>query len=109
MSREKGNRAEELAAAFLYDDGFTILERNFYSRFGEIDIIATKEDVLHFVEVKSAEDFEKAIQNITSKKLSRLIKTAQIYMSKNSFDAAFVFDAVVVTPQGIEIVENITI
>jgi len=37
MSRAKGNKAEELACAFLYERGFEIVERNFYSRFGEID------------------------------------------------------------------------
>ncbi|MGE4511988.1 MAG: YraN family protein, partial [Sulfurimonadaceae bacterium] len=53
MSRAKGNEAETLACTFLFDAGFSVLERNFYSRFGEIDIIAFKEDVLHFIEVKS--------------------------------------------------------
>jgi len=109
MSRAKGNVAEEKACTYLYDLGYTIVERNFYSRFGEIDIIATRDEVLHFVEVKSAEDYELAIQNITPKKLSRLIKTAQIYMSKNSFDSEFTMDAVIVTPQSIEMLENITI
>jgi putative endonuclease len=109
MSRVKGNVAEDRAAIFLYDDGYALVERNFYSRFGEIDIIAAKDDVLHFIEVKSADDFELAIQNITPKKLSKLIKTAQIYMSKNSFDGTFVFDAVVVTPQNVEMIENITL
>ena len=53
MSRQKGNLAEDTACGFLYDNGFTIIERNFYSRFGEIDIIATKDEVFHFIEVKS--------------------------------------------------------
>ena len=109
MSRAKGNLAEERASKFLYDCGFMVVERNFYSRFGEIDIIAAKEDVLHFIEVKSAEDFELAIQNITPRKLSRLIKTAEIFMSKNSFDGVFAFDALIVTPYSIEMVENITL
>lgn len=109
MSRAKGDAAEEQACRFLYDAGFSVVERNHYSRFGEIDIIAAKEDVLHFIEVKSGEDFELAIQNITPKKLSKLIKTAQIYMSKNSFDGVFVFDALIVTPCGINMVENITL
>lgn len=109
MSRAKGNIAEERATVFLYDDGYTVLERNFYSRFGEIDIIAVKEDVLHFVEVKSAEDYELAIQNITPRKLSRVIKTAEIYMSKNSFDGTYSFDAIVVTPDSVEMLENITL
>ncbi len=82
MSRQKGNLAETKACEFLYDNGFTILEQNFYSRFGEIDIIATKDEVLHFVEVKSGDDYEKAIQNITKSKVSKLIKTGDIYMKK---------------------------
>ncbi|MDD3817774.1 MAG: YraN family protein [Thiovulaceae bacterium] len=109
MSRAKGNEAESLACTFLFDAGFSVLERNFYSRFGEIDIIAFKEDVLHFIEVKSGEDYEHAIQNITPSKLSKIIKTAQIYMSKNSVDCDFVFDAVIVTPQKLWHVENITL
>ena len=109
MSRSKGNKAEELACAFLYDRGFEIVERNFYSRFGEIDIIVLKDGVLHFVEVKSGEDYESAVQNITPKKLSRLIKTGDVYMKKNSLNVNFVYDALVVTPDGIEFIENITL
>lgn len=109
MSRAKGNIAESRASDYLIEEGFFILERNFYSRFGEIDIIATKEQVLHFVEVKSGQDYELAIQNITRTKLSRLIKTADIYMKKNALDVDFMLDAVVVTPHTIEMIENITL
>lgn len=108
MSRAKGNLAEDRASEFLFDNGYVIIERNFYSRFGEIDIIATKDEVLHFVEVKSGVDYELAIQNITPRKLSRLIKTANVYMKKNSFDADFTLDVVIVTPDEVEIVQNIT-
>jgi len=109
MSRAKGNIAEERATAFLIENGFSIVERNFYSRFGEIDIIAKKDDVLHFVEVKSGEDYELAIQNITPTKLSRIIKTAHVYMKKNAYDGDFCLDAIVVTPLRVEIVENISL
>lgn len=109
MSRAKGNKAEDKACEFLLAEGFTVVERNFYSRFGEIDIIALKDDALHFVEVKSGLDYENAVQNITPKKLSRLIKTADIYMKKNSLHVDFMFDALIVTPQKIEHLENITL
>ena len=109
MSRAKGDLAEERACEFLQDLGFHLLKRNFYSRFGEIDIIASKEDVLHFIEVKSGEDYEQAIQNITRSKLSKLIKTLQVYLKKNASDADFMMDAVVVTPDSIELLENITL
>ncbi len=109
MSRAKGNLAEERAVKFLCENNFVIVERNFYSRFGEIDIIVTKDKVLHFIEVKSGADYELAIQNITPKKLSRVIKTGNVYMKKNRLDTDFVYDAIIVTPQTVEIVENITL
>ncbi|MDQ7042584.1 MAG: YraN family protein [Sulfurimonas sp.] len=109
MSRAKGNIAEDKACDFLGENGYEILERNFYSRFGEIDVIAFKENVLHFVEVKSGEDYEKAIQNITRSKLSKLLKTCDVYMKKKSYDGDYMLDALVVTPESIELLENITI
>ena len=109
MSRAKGNVAEDQAVHYLTERGFCIVERNFYSRFGEIDIIAKKEGALHFVEVKSGEDYEIAIQNITPTKLSRIIKTANVYMKKNAYDSDFCIDAVIVTPNCIELIENITL
>jgi putative endonuclease len=109
MSRAKGNIAEDKAVLFLEERGYFIAERNFYSRFGEIDIIATKDDVLHFVEVKSGEDYELAVQNITPSKISKLIKTAHVYMKKNSLDCDFTLDAIIVTPQDIKLLPNITL
>lgn len=109
MSRAKGNIAEESAATFLLENGFSIVERNFYSRFGEIDIIAIKSDVMHFVEVKSAQNYELAIQNLTPTKLSRFTKTVYVYLKKNSLDIDYCIDAAIVTPESIELLENITL
>jgi len=109
MSRAKGNIAEDKASIFLEEQGYFITSRNFYSRFGEIDIIAIKDNVLHFVEVKSGEDYELAVQNISPSKVSRLIKTAYVYMKKNSLDCDFTLDAIIVTPQNIELLQNITL
>ena len=81
MSRAKGNIAEDKALAFLLEKNYTLVERNFYSRFGEIDIIMSKEGVLHFVEVKSGVDYERAVENITPRKLSRLLKIMLILHS----------------------------
>jgi putative endonuclease len=109
MSRAKGNIGEDRAVAFLESFGYSIIERNFYSRFGEIDIIATKDGVLHFVEVKSGLDYESAVQNITPQKLSRLIKTGDVYMKKNKLDVDYMYDGVIVTPKEIELISNITL
>jgi putative endonuclease len=109
MSRAKGDLAEQKAVKSLIENGFTIVEQNFYSRFGEIDIIATKDEVLHFIEVKSGLDYESAIQNITPSKINKIIKTVNVYMKKNVLDVDFMIDAVVVTPKDVTIVENITL
>jgi len=109
MSRAKGNIAEEKGVEYLLQNGFGVIEKNFYSRFGEIDIVAIKDGVLHFIEVKSALDYEAAINNITKTKLSRIIKTAQIYMKKNSLDIDFSIDAIIITPQEVEFIEDLTI
>ncbi|MBN2782186.1 MAG: YraN family protein [Campylobacterales bacterium] len=109
MSRAKGNLAEDKACEYLLQNGFYIIERNFYSRFGEIDIIALKDDVLHFIEVKSGDDYEKAIQNITRSKLSKIIKTSDIYIKKNSTTSDYQYDALIYVLGNIYCIENITI
>lgn len=109
MSRAKGNLAEDKACKFLSENGFTIIERNFYSRFGEVDVIVSKDEVFHFIEVKSGLDYESAIQNITPSKLNKFIKTVNVYLKKNSLDVDFMIDAIVVIPKRIVLVQNITL
>ena len=109
MSRAKGNIAEAKAVEYLKEYGYLIVEQNFYSRFGEIDIIATKDDILHFIEVKSGVDYESALQNITSRKLSRIIRTLNVYLKKNALDVSYCIDAILVSENSIELIENITL
>ncbi len=108
MSRAKGNRAEELAAEYLMRQGCRILERNAYSRFGEIDIVAEKEGAIRFVEVKSGTGFE-PVYNITPAKLGRLVRTAESWLKKRKSDLPWQIDAVIVKGESIEWIENITI
>ena len=108
MSRAKGDIAESKACEYLLKNGFEIIERNFYSKFGEIDIIVLKSGILHFVEVKSALDYETAVQNITPSKMKKLLKTGDVYLKKNSLQTAYMYDAIIVTPKSVEMIENIT-
>jgi len=109
MSKAKGDVAEEKVNQFLLENGYLVKDRNFYSRFGEIDIIAQKGDVLHFIEVKSAKEYEVAVQNITPKKVSRIIRTIDVYLKRYALDVEYCIDAVIVVDDDIEMVENITI
>jgi len=108
LSLEIGLKAEDTAVKHLKNIGYTIVERNFHSRFGEIDIIAQKDDILHFFEVKYSKNYD-ALTRITLKKLQRIIKTIDYYMYKNSIDMDHQIDALVVNDNFIEIVENISI
>jgi putative endonuclease len=108
MSRAKGDIAENRACEYLLESGYTVVERNFYSKFGEIDIIAFKDEVLHFIEVKSGQDYELAIQNITPQKMRKLFKTGDVYIKKHSIQSDYMYDAVIVTPGSIDLVANIT-
>jgi putative endonuclease len=109
MSRAKGDIAEAQAYQYLQSLGFIMIETNVYSRFGEIDIIATKDSVLHFIEVKSARSIELALQNLTPSKLKKIIKTSNVYMKKNCVESDYCYDAVIIAENKIELIENITL
>ena len=109
MSREKGDFAEKRAISFLTDLNFMIIETNFYAKkLGEIDIIAKKDNIYHFCEVKSAQTFELAVQNLTKSKLSKIKRSVDYYLQIKKLNVAFCIDAVVVNDDSIEILENIT-
>lgn len=108
-TKAKGNLAEDRGCEYLRERGFRILERNVYNRFGEIDIIALKDNVLHFVEVKSALSYEQAVNNLSPSKLQKLNRTIQSYLQKKKFSLDYCVDALIVTDEGIEWIENITL
>ncbi len=107
ISRLIGNLAEDRAVEYLKKNGFFIVERNFFSRFGEIDIVAKRKDILHFMEVKYSKSFD-PLERITKQKLQKIIKTVDYYMLKNNFDENFQIDALIVTESDIELLENIS-
>ena len=72
---------ETAACNYLKERGYEIIERNFRKGYGEIDIIAVKEDLLVFVEVKTRSNnkFGTPFEAISSKKLGKLITGAKFY------------------------------
>ncbi len=92
-----GADGEEIACKYLSELGYKILDRNFHSRFGEIDIIAKDSNCLVFVEVKarSNSSYGTPLEAITRSKLSKLIKTSQFFINQNKLgDIDYRFDAV---------------
>lgn len=108
-TKAKGNLAEEKGCDYLRSHGFRIIDRNVYNRFGEIDIIAIKDNVLHFVEVKSAQSYEQAVNNITASKLQKLNRTIQTYLQKKKFSLDYCIDVLIVTGDEVVWIENITL
>ena len=88
MKKIEGKSAEDLAVKFLENQGYKIIERNFYlKRFGEIDIIALKKNLVNFVEVKSlakASEFMPEI-HFNKKKFRKIEKIASFYANKFNY------------------------
>ena len=80
-SSRQGKLAEDYAVKLLIENSYTIIDRNFHSRFGEIDIIALKEDVLVFVEVKArwSLKFGKPEEAVTPSKFWKIGRTGEYY------------------------------
>lgn len=112
-----GKIGENIAAGYLQKNGYRIIERNYYKRAGEIDIIAIDKDTLVFVEVKTRNsvDFGSPLEAITPWKLRSLIKTAQYYkMTHRNVPDLLRIDAVSINISSsgevdeIQLVKNIT-
>lgn len=77
-----GKTGEDIATQYLIKNKYKIIERNFYCKTGEIDIIATKNNYLIFIEVKTRSNNKYGLpaQSVTKKKLQSLYKTAKYYV-----------------------------
>ena len=94
-----GERGEQLAADFLTEKAYRIVERNYRAGKGEIDLIAWAHDkLLVFVEVKtrSSDLFGGGEGAITLKKQKVLLRTAGAYMESIGYEWAVRFDVIVV-------------
>ncbi len=101
-SYAKGVDAENLVAENLGIQGYEILERRYKTKFGEIDLITRKENILCFVEVKSRKTLEDALLSVTAKNRRRIENSALFYISQNESCTKldFRFDVVVITSDG---------
>ena len=82
LRKKIGRWGEELACRFYENKGYSILARNVYTTYGEIDLIARKSTELVFVEVKTRTTlaFGFPEESLSSTKLSHLIQSAEIYL-----------------------------
>lgn len=87
-SKELGTYGEEAAVDYLQKHGYHIIERNFYIKFGEIDIIAKKGDVLSFCEVKTrtSSEFGLPCEAVNFKKQAKIRQVAALYIQTHLID-----------------------
>ncbi len=112
-NRDFGSEGEDLAAVFLEKNDFSIICRNYrFGKYGEIDIIARKEDLVIFVEVKhrGTERFGGALYSISAKKKSSIKTAARAFISASpDYDRrgiTFRFDLISIKGDSIEWIED---
>lgn len=85
-TREQGQYTENLACEFLLNHGLKLIERNYHSRMGEIDLIMQDDTHLVFVEVRYRRNnhYGSGAETITNGKQSKLLKTASAYLQQHA-------------------------
>lgn len=99
----QGRFAERQAARFLKKSGYRILDKNYRTRSGEIDLVAEKGEFLVFVEVKkrSGDAFGSAFEAVTREKQVKIVKAAKHYLFRFSLEERIVrFDVIAVDSHG---------
>lgn len=100
-----GRWGESLAAAWLRRRGYTVLACNYRCRFGEIDLIAAKADLVVFCEVKTrkTDDYVRAGEYVDLHKQRRLRTTAELWLALQERDWRCRFDVIeIYAPEGVD-------
>ncbi|UII22367.1 YraN family protein [Fulvivirga ligni] len=95
---QTGREGEDAAVAFLLNAGYNILERNYRYKRAEVDIIAEKDDILVFVEVKtkSYTTFGFPEESVNHTKVAKVSEAAEYYTYANNWHKDIRFDIIAV-------------
>lgn len=98
-TRLKGQKGEDIACKFLENHGFLIIERNYQKKWGEIDIIAIKDKITHFFEVKSvvgdyskSNDVHRPEDNVHGLKVRNISRTIETYFAEKRMSSESEFN-----------------
>lgn len=96
---ERGKRAEKAAGTYLEEHGFSVLEYNWRTRYCEIDIVARRDNVLHFVEVKYRASSRQGtgLEYITAQKLKQMHFAAELWAAAHKWQGEMTLSAIEVT------------
>ncbi len=101
-----GKKAEEYVVTWLLQQGFSIVAQNYRQRYGEIDIIAKKDNVISFIEVKYRTNlYFNVSEVIVPSKQRKIIKVAKTFIARHSYghNIVYRFDIAIVTKAGTEL------
>jgi putative endonuclease len=102
-----GDKGEQLAANFLLNKGYTILDMNWRNHHLELDIVAQKNNLLVIVEVKTGNSMEFGLPQewVTRKKQRHILQAAHAYIMLNNIQLEARFDiiAILLGPEGPQI------
>lgn len=106
-----GDSAESLVCDYLEELGYRIIDRNWRTRWCEIDIIATKDKTIHFVEVKyrKTSAFGSGFDYITPTKLRQMRFAAELWIASKKHNGDVCLSAAAVSFKGeVSFIENVT-
>jgi len=100
--RAAGRAAEDAALKHLRQNGLKLVQRNYLSRCGEIDLVMRDGDTLVFVEVRyrARKSHGSAAETVDHRKRAKLIATAQTYLQRSRWRHACRFDVVALSASG---------
>jgi len=103
-----GKEGESIAIEYLLSKGYKILEKNFRTKFGEIDIIAKEGEYIVIIEVKRriSDSFGSPELSVNPKKQEKLKKLALLYLHKLGREHPVRFDVIAIMDKDIEHIEN---
>ena len=107
-NKKLGAQGEKQACRYLEKSGYKILERNYKNPFGEVDIIARKEDTVAFIEVKTRlnENYGVPSEAVDRKRRQKYVQAAKYYFYGKQIDVTVRFDIIEILCGEINHIEN---
>lgn len=107
---ETGHWGEEIGREFLRKKGYKIIDQNYKTKFGEIDLIVRDKKTLVFVEVRTkiGDDLGTPEDSLNREKIKKLIKNAAVYVLRKDYQKSYRIDAVCIVLEENRTINRVT-
>lgn len=108
-NKQTGYEAEDKAKEYLENLGYTVIDSNWHNKWAEIDIIATKDNTVYFVEVKYRKNSSQGfgMDYITPKKVKQMSFAAEMWVSDNRWNGQYQLSAISIDDSEITFIKDI--